>query len=151
MPLKMSPRLQRHVVFEMGAVWAILRRELESIAGDHHLRPAEIAPLLVLAAEGPHSLRLLAERTGAGRPITCRAVDALEQLGFAERRPSAFDGRSVAVVATEEGRRVAAGIERELEVTEARLFADLKPSAPARLRAILEGLLPRRYALFPKL
>ena len=70
----------------------------------------QLAVLLVLADE-PHddaatTVRALAELLGTPRPAITRAVDMLEQLGLAARRPDPKDRRSLFVDLTKSGRDV---------------------------------------------
>ncbi len=146
MPSKLSATLRDYTTFALVEVARTLQRELGRIAGDHYLNACEAAALLVAAEEGPLAISTLAERTGAGRPLTSRAVDALAELGFVARSGSADGRRSVSVVVTESGREVAGAIALALREAEAEMFAEIKPSAIKTLRTILEELLPRRMS-----
>ena len=61
--------------------------------------------LIEIAVIGPLRLRNLASRMDTTAATASRAVDTLEEYGFAERRADPDDGRAILIAATPKGRR----------------------------------------------
>lgn len=70
------------------------------------LSAARLSALSVLVFAGDRTIGQLAAAEQVRSPTMSRLVAEMEGEGLVERRPSADDGRSVVVSATEAGRRV---------------------------------------------
>jgi DNA-binding MarR family transcriptional regulator len=81
-------------------------------------------------AEGPHTVRGLAEILNVSKPAITRALDRLAELDFIRRKVDPSDRRSVLVQRTARG----AAFLRELRHIMADAFANNKPE-PIRRRA----------------
>jgi DNA-binding MarR family transcriptional regulator len=72
---------------------------------DLSLRQLAVLALLV-ATQGPHTIRGFAAKLRVAKPSITRAVDRLEMEGLAQRLPDPSDGRSILVEATPRGNSV---------------------------------------------
>jgi len=115
-----------------------LLRELTRISGGADDGPAMTATqriaLIELADVGSLRLNDLAVRIGTSAPTASRAVDVLDELGLAARRPDPDDRRAVRIELTAPGRRLVA--ERK-----ARASAAFEPAVGALASAERERLL----------
>jgi DNA-binding MarR family transcriptional regulator len=89
--------------------------------------------LFELVESGTLRLNDLAQRMGTSAPTASRAVDALDELGFVERRPDATDRRAITIELTDDGRRT-------VEERKARVYAAFRPAAAALSPADREQL-----------
>jgi DNA-binding MarR family transcriptional regulator len=114
-----------------------LIRQLSRISGGPDDGPAMTATqrlaLFELVDSGPLRLNDLAQRMGTSAPTASRAVDALDELGFVERRPDATDRRAITIELTDDGRR-------SVEERKARVYAAFRPAAAALSPADREQL-----------
>ena len=89
-----------------------LLRRLTRLTGGADDGPAMTATqriaLVELGEDGPLRLGELADRMGTSTPTASRAVDALEQLGLANRAPSPADRRALSIDLTARGRALLA-------------------------------------------
>jgi DNA-binding MarR family transcriptional regulator len=76
------------------------------IAAEHGLHPMHFGMLTILDAEGPVSQQELGRRAGVDPSTMVARIDALEQLGYVERRRSETDRRAYELFLTPEGQRV---------------------------------------------
>lgn len=65
------------------------------------------------------TVRALAALLPTTKPNVTRAIDRLAALGFAERKPDKLDGRSVLLVPTAKGRKIARSLARTVEARSA--------------------------------
>jgi DNA-binding MarR family transcriptional regulator len=96
--------------------------------------------LVELGDSGPLRLNDLAARIGTSPPTASRAVDALEELGFAERTVDPADRRAVRIELTFAGRRLLAGRRRRAVVAFEPAVAALSARDRAKLLALLERM-----------
>ena len=91
---------------EIGELFAIILRISRRLdQPDEAMTTTQRLALIEIAVVGPLRLRNLASRMDTTPATASRAVDALEQLGLAERRADPDDGRAVLIAATPRGRR----------------------------------------------
>jgi DNA-binding MarR family transcriptional regulator len=90
---------------EIGELYAILLRMSRRIADDEPMTATQKLALIEVAVVGPLRLRNLAARMDTTPATASRAVDTLEEYGFAERRADPDDGRAILIGATAKGRR----------------------------------------------
>lgn len=84
-----------------GAILAGVRSDAPDLS------QRQLAVLLTAHIEpGPHTVRGLAGHLQVSKPAVTRALDRLEDLGFAARRPDPSDGRSVLVACLPPGARL---------------------------------------------
>jgi DNA-binding MarR family transcriptional regulator len=102
-----------------------------------------LAVLGLLLREGDHTVGQLAQAERVQPPSMTRTVRCLEELGYAERRPHATDGRQVVVHLTESGRELVLAERRRRDAWLACRLRELSPDERAVLREaapILERL-----------
>jgi DNA-binding MarR family transcriptional regulator len=90
---------------EIGELYAILLRISRRLEDDQPMTATQRLALIEIAVVGPMRLRDLAARMDTTPATASRAVDLLEEYGFAERRSDPEDGRAVLIAATAKGRR----------------------------------------------
>jgi DNA-binding MarR family transcriptional regulator len=120
------------------ALLARLHQELAA-AGYPDIRPAHGCVLQYTAPEGSR-LTDLAQRAGLTKPTVLAAVDDLERLGYAERRPDPEDGRAKLVRLTPRGAAAAAEGARIIARIENDWQNRLGPQRARALRRALEEL-----------
>jgi DNA-binding MarR family transcriptional regulator len=143
--------VQRLTTSLAGQVGHLLRRaHVASLAlmpgtplADRH--PSDLAVLAGVAAFGPASQRLLADRLGINPRVMVQIVDRLERDGLVARDRDPVDRRSYAVTLTATGRRADARLGAAADAHSARLTRRL--TAPQRRR--LHGLLTDLVAAPP--
>ena len=98
-----------------------LLRSMGRVDAESGLGPARLSALSVLHFGGPRPLGRLARDEGVTSPTMSRVVDALCELGLAERTEHEHNGRIVMVGATEAGRTLMseAARRRQEVITEA--------------------------------
>jgi DNA-binding MarR family transcriptional regulator len=90
---------------EISELYAIMLRIARGANDrDDPMTATQRLALIEIAAGGPLRLRTLARRMNTTPATVTRAVDALEQLGFVERRADPEDRRGVVVATTRRGR-----------------------------------------------
>jgi DNA-binding MarR family transcriptional regulator len=90
---------------EIGELYAILLRMSRRMADDQPMTATQRLALIEIAVVGPLRLSNLAARMDTTPATASRAVDTLEEYGFAERRADPDDGRAIMIGATHKGRR----------------------------------------------
>ena len=110
-----------------------LLRSMGRVDAESGLTPARLSALSVIHFGGPLPLGRLARAEGVSSPTMSRVVDALCDLGLAERRPHDLNGRVTLVAATPAGSRLMAGaVDRRADV-----IAQALSALPARQRETL--------------
>lgn len=84
-------------------------RRLRQEAGGP-LSPTLTAALSTVAKHGPLKVSELADREGVARPTATKVVARLEEASYVKRSGDVFDGRSVVVEISAEGKAVLAEI-----------------------------------------
>ncbi len=91
---------------EIGELFAIMLRISRRLEQPHEAMTAtQRLALIEISVIGPLRLRNLASRMDTTPATASRAIDALEELGFVERRSDPTDGRAVLLAATPKGKR----------------------------------------------
>ena len=91
---------------EIGELYALVLRISRHVhSDDEPMTASQRLALIEVAAAGPMRLRRLADLMDTTPATATRAVDALEEWGFVERRPAPADRRGVLVAATARGKR----------------------------------------------
>ncbi len=109
-----------------------LLRAMRRVDAESGLTPARLSALSVLHFGGPRPLGRLARDEDVTSATMCRLVDALCELGLAERGPHPDHGGMVLVAATEKGNALMrAAAQRRIDLI-ARALHDL-PASEQRL------------------
>lgn len=131
----------------MGLAWSRLlslfieRRDATfELLAAHGLTPPH-AHALSLLLDGPVRMGDLAESMTCDASYITAVTDRLEELGLAERRPSADDRRVKSVALTGKGRRVAEKVRISFSSPPTSL-ADLAPADQRALARICQQLAP---------
>jgi len=110
-----------------------LLRSMGRVDAQSGLTPARLSALSVIHFGGPLPLGRLARAEGVSSPTMSRVVDALCELGLAERRAHDVNGRVTLVAATAAGSRLMKrAADRRAEV-----IAEALAELPARQRDTL--------------
>lgn len=118
-----------------------LRRRYAAAMSEWGITPSQGRALrMVVAAEAPPRLSAVAERLHIKPRSATEVVDALEARDLVVRVPDPADRRAICVEATEEGRRLAALIEKAREAEGRAYLSVLDPDDRAQLARILEKL-----------
>lgn len=113
----------------------------DAVADATGLAPVEAAAVNLLASSLPGAgIQVLADGLGLSQPGATRLVDRLARRGVVRRGPGP-DGRTRAVVLTEEGGRLAARVAEARRDALVALLTPLEPSARVALAAGIEQLL----------
>lgn len=104
MQRKGSDELVEAMLVASRALVAIAARSLASAPGEVTL--PQFRALVVLASRGEQSASALADELRTAPSSVTRMCDRLVRKGLIERRPSATDGRQVAIHCTQEGREL---------------------------------------------
>ncbi len=132
--------LTLEVVELIGEVVARYHEEYEEAAAGHALTGAQARLLSLLSLE-PLPMRRLAQRLKCEPSNVTGIVDRLEARGLVERRPDPADRRvKLAAAATDEGRRVARGLQESLRFAREPL-AGLSDQERVALRDALRRML----------
>ena len=101
--------LDRRVTTGLAKIGIALKQQAWAEAGGRGLTPTQ-GQVLALLRANPDGLRLgaLAEQLGVTAATTSDSVTALQRKGLVAKKPTAGDGRGVAVVLTANGSREAA-------------------------------------------
>ncbi len=91
-------------------------------------------------ADGPQSVRALAEAAGIAPPTATRMLDGLERDGLVTRRPDEHDRRCVRVSLTAPGRATLKAKQQQVDDARARIAASLEPEERAQAAALLDRL-----------
>lgn len=139
-----------------ASLWRPLRQLMQRIDDDiarvyegmpdaDGLRPSWVLELLRLDAQGPMTIRALADSVGKTHSALSQKVAAMSRAGFLETREGS-DGRTRLVHLTERGRALVARMRAEWSATEETL-AEIEAEAPYALsQAVrdLEAVLARK-------
>jgi DNA-binding MarR family transcriptional regulator len=108
-PLPPDESLDRRVTTGLAKIGIALKQQAWAEAGGRGLTPTQ-GQVLALLRANPAGLRLgvLAEQLGVTAATTSDSVTALQHKGLVVKKPTAGDGRGVAVVLTPNGSREAA-------------------------------------------
>ena len=107
---------------------------------EHGLKARSYSVLLLSAGEARPSQRELAEFLRLDPSQVVSLVDDLQSRGLVERRPDPADRRANVVIATDDGRRVAAAARESARAAEARVHAQLTSDDRRTLTALLRSL-----------
>jgi DNA-binding MarR family transcriptional regulator len=122
---------------EIAELYAILLRISRRVDHDEAMTATQRLALIEIAVVGPMRLLDLAARMDTTAATASRAIDVLEDLHLASRRPDPDDGRAIQIVATPKGRRWSQRRRGQLHD----LLADLPPNvASARLAKQIASL-----------
>jgi DNA-binding MarR family transcriptional regulator len=139
----MSPAALRAeaLLDEIGELYAIILRVSRRLdQSDAAMTTTQRLALIEIAVVGPLRLRNLASRMDTTPATASRAVDALEQLDFAERRSDPADGRAILIAATPRGKRWAETRRQLLLSVLEEVAASVSPAVTREL-AVLNGAL----------
>jgi len=110
------------------------------IAAEHGLHPMHFGMLTILDAEGPVSQQELGRRAGVDPSTMVARIDALEQLGYVERRRSETDRRAYELFLTDEGQRVRAEMGEAATTWAEHFFRGLDAKERREFHALLTKL-----------
>ncbi|MFF0549262.1 MarR family winged helix-turn-helix transcriptional regulator [Streptomyces sp. NPDC004311] len=135
----MAPaRTEPDLSFLLDHTSHVLRTRMSAALGEIGLTP-RMHCVLVHALEEERTQAQLAEIGDMDKTTMVVTVDALEEAGLAERRPSAADRRARIIAVTEEGAKVA---KRSQEIVD-RVHRDALASLPDGEREVLLHALNR--------
>jgi len=117
----------------------------------HAFEPLGISPrsfhvLEAAAADGRHTQTELAEMVGLDKTTMVVTVDALEEAGLAERRPSETDRRARVIVVTDAGRKKIAAARSVIKAVQADVLASLPGDQAEALLETLATLVSDRLS-----
>ena len=95
---------QRSLASRLRLAVVRLNRRLRAQRTNSTVSLTQLAALSTLYKSGPMTPGELAAREGVQPPSMTRVIAALEEFGYASRRPHPTDGRQAIVALTEEGR-----------------------------------------------
>jgi MarR family transcriptional regulator, transcriptional regulator for hemolysin len=114
------------------------------------LEPLGISPrsycVLATAMGGEHTQTELTRLVGMDKTTMVVTLDALEEAGLAERRPSASDRRTRVIAVTKQGEKTVAKARELIEAVQADVLAALPAAERKRFVTSLEGLVSDRLA-----
>ena len=136
--MRTKPRRPQYYAFYLTSQVA---RKLEAhynrVLAPLGLTAKQMMALGVLWFEEGLSLGVFAERLGVGKAAAVTMIDRLEAMGMVARRPHPGDARLNVLELSEEAKRLAPEVGREI----ARLEKSLESKVgPDRMRAVFEGL-----------
>ncbi len=99
-----KPSETRAILDRLGRLLRELTRRTGGADDGPAMTASQRIALVELGQDGPLRLGDLADRMGTSAPTASRAVDALEQLGLANRAPAPADRRALSIGLTETGR-----------------------------------------------
>ena len=136
-----TPAVDTETAARLRAVIGKLHRRLRRTAAGAAagLTPTRVSVLYTVVRLGPIRLSDLAAEEGINPTMLSRVVGDLGDAGFLERLSDPGDRRAALVIATEQGRRLAAEMRRE----RTDVLGDALASLPAAERRQLERVLPR--------
>ncbi len=115
------------------------RNVLFAALAELHLTPPHGHAMITLLTAGPSRMRDMADRMACDASYITSVADRLEELGFAERRPTADDRRVKELALTKKGERVATRLNAVFTEPPAELRA-LSPTDRAALGRISKQL-----------
>jgi DNA-binding MarR family transcriptional regulator len=125
-----------------GRVIARLARQVELAAATVDLTLSQYRALSLLG-EGTEAAGVLAEKLAVSRPSVTGVIDGLVARKLVQRRHDDGDRRRVGLDLTDEGRRLLAAADEEVE----RWLCDIASYRPDGAAAAIDGLEPWKEAL----
>lgn len=126
------------------------RREVNRALAAHGLSDARALPVLHIARLGEGVRQgVVAEELGVEGPSLVRILDQLAAAHLVERRDDPTDGRAKTLHLTDEGRALAAVIERAVDALRSELLAgvsDADLAAAVRVMTLFEAAVDAREA-----
>jgi len=110
---------------------------------DYDISPGRFGVLVLIAANPGMTQSLLAAATQLDRSTMVAVIDQLEARGLVERRASATDRRSNALVLTAEGEKLLKQLKRRVKLHEERIAAAMTPAENAKLIDLLTRIRTR--------
>ena len=92
---------------------------------EHRITPGQFGILALIGANAGLTQSALARAVGIERSTMVAVIDSLERRGLVERRPSATDGRSHALVLSVEGKAQLSALKKLVAKHESQVLADL--------------------------
>ncbi|MET9252205.1 MarR family winged helix-turn-helix transcriptional regulator [Streptomyces sp. NPDC003717] len=135
LPLRTQPDLS----YLLDHTGHVLRARMAAALAEIGLT-ARMHCVLVHALEEERTQAQLAELGDMDKTTMVVTVDALEQAGLAERRPSGTDRRARVIAVTEEGARVAEQSQRIVDGVHERALGSLPETAREQVLAALTAL-----------
>jgi len=142
-----SPRTLQERAFTIGMLRLarVYRREIDKTLAAHGMSEARALPVLHIGRLGEGVRQgVLAEELGVEGPSLVRILDQLCAAGLVERRDDPHDRRARALHLTDEGRALAAVIERTVDSVRGKFLAgvgDADLGATLRVLARFEAAL----------
>jgi DNA-binding MarR family transcriptional regulator len=127
----------------VAALEASVHRVLEHLAAqlaDLGLRQAEVNVLAQLEPGHARSVGDLAAATGQRSSTLTGVLDRLERRRMVRRRVNPADRRSFTIALTAAGERAAARVHEVFATLDARVLAEVSPSAAAGFHHVLDAL-----------
>jgi len=118
----------------------LFTRTVDRKLGPTGLSVAQLAPLLILAENGPLLQRDLVRRSPNGQPAMVATLARLERAGLIVRRPHEHDGRAALVELTVAGDEAMRSASSALTFGNERAFADFSPDERATAIALLQRM-----------
>lgn len=113
---------------------------------DFDISPGRFGVLALICANPGMTQSLLAAATRLDRSTMVAVIDQLEARGLVERRASATDRRSNALVLTAEGEKLLKQLKRRIKLHEDRIAAAMTPAESAKLIDLLTRIRTRLQA-----
>ncbi len=126
--------------FLLNWVGARSRERFAAALDEIGLRPQQFAAMVVIDANPGMAQQNLVEATSIDPSTMVAMLDALEQSGFAERRPHPTDRRKRALHLTTKGKRKLADARDAAAATGKETFGALEPAELRELHRILRKL-----------
>lgn len=135
-----SSALNDDLSFLLARANAIALAAGNAALAEHGLKARSYSVLVLAAGDARPSQRELAEFLRLDPSQVVSLVDELQSRGLVERRPDPADRRANVVVATEDGRAVAAAARDTARAAEERVHAHLTAADRETLGALLRAL-----------
>lgn len=126
--------------FLANLVARLFARTVDRKLGPAGLSVAQLAPLLILAEQGPLLQRDLVRQSPNGQPAMVATLSRLERAGLVARRPHEDDGRASLVELTVAGREAERSGRSALTFGNEKAFADFSPDERAMAIALLRRM-----------
>lgn len=118
----------------------LFARTVDRKLGSAGLSMAQLAPLLILAEQGPLLQRDLVRRSPNGQPAMVATLARLERAGLIVRRPHEEDRRAALVELTAAGEDSVHSASSALTFGNEKAFADFSPDERATAIALLRRM-----------
>jgi DNA-binding MarR family transcriptional regulator len=116
---------------------------LEEALAPRGITLTQYSILSMVSTTGGMSSADVARRSNVSKQATNQVINALERLGFIERREDPANRRIQRIRLTARGRRILASCDRAVDRGERAFFAALSPARLASLRRTIEILIAR--------